>query len=237
MSLIFSQLFQKEPSFTPRFINIMSTIDSFFHSHPMYGVQPSGDGWFKAEDDCRYRFMAIDAMGHGLQAHAVTERVTERMHWMTQRSMRMPELPDCVAELHQALLKTESISAQAAVTVVDLSKSFNRITSVAVGNVSGSAITKNKSTTINCHRGMIGGIIPESIGIHEIPVDDDFMLVFTTDGLVHSKALTYLQERLELKRIHELDLEIEVKKIVAQFGSQYDDSSCGIVRSISAADQ
>lgn len=210
----------------------MPTIDHFFYSQPMKGVYPSGDGWFTAEDDCRYRFTAIDSIGHGLEAYAVTLRLIERMKWIVQRSTRMPELPELISELHHDLCDVKNINTQAAITVVDLDKTSNTIQSVAIGNVSCSLITQNKTTAINSCSGMVGGRIPASININKICVEDDFMIVFTTDGLSHGEVMTYLQERIDMNN---LDPKIEVTKIVSQFSGLYDDSSCGIVRVFSHA--
>jgi serine/threonine protein phosphatase PrpC len=155
----------------------------------------------------------VDVLGHGPNAYelAVKIRAFLEAEWQN-------EVIDTMMRLHEAI--QGSIGAAAGLASLDLASGRLRYT--GIGNT---VVRKfgDSSTRLPSTDGIIGGRM-RSPREHELQLGKTEVLTFYTDGIT---------DRFELNEYPQLIYESPrsvARKIVRNFGKQYDDATCLVVR-------
>lgn len=208
----------------------MELLDANFFSRPLGLINPSGDGWQLSQDRAQYRIICMDAIGHGAGAHQIVEEIQKASKWMNKRSSQLQELSCYLRNLHDLLKRKNSVSAQAAITAIDIDKGSQQLRYIAIGNVDASFVSRGGLHKLGNLRGMLGGRLPRTLEIQAISIEESGFIVVTTDGVTHRDSVRHIQAKLWARGLTNMRSSDEARTVVELFGSKYDDSSCGLVK-------
>lgn len=140
---------------------------------PMAGEMVCGDNLAWEINGDRCMVMAVDGLGHGIQAAEAAEEAVRvfRLH-----SAESPA--NLISRLHDALKKTRG----AAAAVAEVRTLAGTLVYAGVGNISGTIISHTLGRSLISHNGTLGHVMPR---VQEFKVEwpKDGILVMHSDGL------------------------------------------------------
>lgn len=156
-----------------------SAVDAGCLCAPVQGESVCGDGLAVYGHDRRYMCIAVDGLGHGLnaaEATAVAVRVFQ------ENSDKTPER--IVHRLHSALRATRG----AVVGVAEIDLERRKIRYCGVGNISGSILGDGKSQSLVSHNGTVGHLMTRTAEL-EYDFPPKSILILHSDGVTSQWSL------------------------------------------------
>jgi hypothetical protein len=182
-------------------------------ARPCFGELVSGDAAIVQSRNGSLFLAMVDVLGHGPNAYELAVQIRAFLEEEWQE-----DVTSTLLSLHEAI--RGSIGAAAGLACLDLASGRLRYT--GVGNT---VIRKfgNRSMRLPSNDGVIGSRM-RSPGEHELQLDKAELLLFYSDGV---------KDRFELEEYPQLIYESSrtvARKIVRNYGKQYDDATCLALR-------
>lgn len=187
-----------------------------------------GDGLISLQRDGTLRLMLADGIGHGPHAHRVVAQLGEHFRWVCGRSSTMPDLADCMRDLHQ-LLKAQQQTDQAAVALVDVNTDSAQIAGLSVGNVKVHSLAPGLEFSFPCLNGMVGGHLPRQLPVLVRPCAPEALLTLHSDGVSSRALLQYLGTLVSSGYRSRLGAQAVADAVLRGCGKTSDDASCAVV--------
>lgn len=185
---------------------------------PYPGERVSGDGWayHQTSDGCNV--LLVDGLGHGVMA---AEAAEEAVKIFRERAERSPG--DILSYVHDALKKTRGAVA----AVAQIRTDEGVLIYAAVGNISGSLLSRQTSRSLFSHNGTLGVATPR---IQEFRVD------WPNDGIfiMHSDGLTSRWDLSSYSGLLARHAAIIGGALLRDFRRQRDDASVVVVKALPA---
>jgi anti-sigma regulatory factor (Ser/Thr protein kinase) len=137
------------------------------------GEDVCGDAWAVWWSQERTRVVVADGLGHGEDAAAASRKAISVFFKETR-----VELPELIEDMHKAMQSTRG----AAVSIAEINLAERTLSYVGIGNVSGTIIRPEKSTSMVSHNGTVGVQFRKARAF-SYPYSPDAMLVMYSDGL------------------------------------------------------
>jgi anti-sigma regulatory factor (Ser/Thr protein kinase) len=138
------------------------------------GETSCGDAWAAMPDNENYVIIAIDGLGHGIDAH---EAAVEAVLAFTGNMSVDPAL--ALKIIHQEIKKTRG--AVGAIAVINTKN--NNLTFCGIGNIAGKVLSLETGKSLISYNGILGHNIPNTINNHNFSWSDSSMIVMHSDGL------------------------------------------------------
>lgn len=140
---------------------------------PKSGEEVSGDAWAVEQCDDRYLLLVSDGLGHGPLAAEASQQAIRVFQAHTDLSS-----PEMMKVIHAALRSTRG----AALAIAEISLQQRTLHYTGIGNIAGSLVTSERSTSMVSHNGTVG---------HEVRKIQAFPYTWMPGGLLimHSDGL------------------------------------------------
>jgi serine phosphatase RsbU (regulator of sigma subunit) len=193
--------------------NKWPTLDIGIYSRPYFGERVNGDWAFVSQEEALLFIGIIDGTGHGPKAKKVVTIVKEilREQWSS-------DLDSTMQRLHKNLNST--LGAAVGISVLNLETLQLKYS--GVGNTVFRKLGQNPERLISVE-GVVG-IRMRNPSNQRVQVNKGDILLFYTDGV---------KENFDINAIPNINTHsatFAAKKIVQTFGSQYDDSTCIVIK-------
>ena len=147
-----------------------------------------GDSWAMRVEGNKCFFLVADGLGHGEHAEIASQKAAEVFLENTHLL-----LPDLMRELHINLKETRGAVGNAA--VIDMES--KTLAYCGVGNISGRVLLGGETgKSVISYNGILGHNIPSSLHNHEIPWNNNSVLVLHSDGIKSKWDLTKYKDLL-----------------------------------------
>lgn len=182
---------------------------------PCMGQGPvSGDRALFWRDKVRWRALVVDVSGHGQQAQAVAERISEAAPLDGTRA-----LTEVVTSLHRLLQGTVGAAAMA-VEIFRIAPAVWRLTAAGVGNVR-LWVDADPLWQFDGQPGLLGSHLPLIVRLHERRLGPHDRVVIVTDG-IRSEARAHIRKAVPNARNLAADL-------LDRYARPHDDATCVVV--------
>ena len=149
---------------------------------PIRGETECGDGWAAESWGARTIILAVDGLGHGVNA---SDAAKEAVRIFRENARRSPT--DILDLLHRGLRSTRG--AAAAVAEVDLGRRMVRY--AGLGNIAGWVVNDDSMRAMVSHSGIVGHQV-RKIQAFEYPLPQGGVIILHSDGLSSKwKASSY----------------------------------------------
>ena len=142
---------------------------------PFPGETVSGDGYFIKRFPDYEIFGVIDALGHGRDAHAVTQECLK----VLERHCR-EDLFEVVTKCHQGLRNTRG----AAMALARVARGGRKLEHISVGNVDTRVYNSPQPTRPFCFNGTLGMALEHGCRPQEYAIARGAIIVMCSDGIV-----------------------------------------------------
>ena len=185
-------------------------IEFAHYNRPFLGERNSGDLPFLHEDESYRYAVLIDALGHGEEAYLMAETVGRELvrYWS-------PDPSKMISYLNDRLSK----NIGAAIGVLVISKNTMKFIYAGLGNIRCKVIGQESTTNLTSTDGILG-MRYRSTKNQEGLLSSGDLILMCSDGV---NSLDNIQN---WKRFGPLKCTTIVRRIVNEFGTDLDDSSC-----------
>lgn len=196
---------------------------------PFHGNPPCGDAWYCRDESDGLQLMALDAIGHGHQAHAVATFAIAQMERITGDPFRAWSVEESLLMLDQTMRK-RGTDYLAAVAMFNVHRVTGILSGGNVGNLEAYLLNEEGIIHLHATNGMIGGILPARIDIFEKSLAPGSCLVIHSDGVSSTGMRQFLQELQSSRMFLSRSSEQLASQAVEWYGKSHDDASCTILR-------
>lgn len=203
-------------------------IVSGYAACPFQNSPPCGDGWLSLGFGTRQRLMLADGIGHGTTAHRIVTTLSQHLSWLCSDRTPMPDLEECLLDLHR-LLEQEISDSQAAVALVDVDRERRELDVAIVGNVQVHYLTPELKLHFPSMSGMVGGRFPRQVHSTRTSIQPASLLAMFSDGLDAAAAARHLSNLHARSTGHGMQMQAEAQTMLQRFGLPSDDASCGLL--------
>ena len=190
---------------------IALNIGSYLRS--CFGERLIGDAIITHEVDEFSYFVVIDGIGHGPTAESISSEIVTYL-----QSNWIPNPSQLIENVHSHMLG--SAGAVIGISLVNLKKST--LTFAGLGNIS-CKILSDKNTQMVSADGLLGSRY-RSVSNSEIKIKRDDLIVMHSDGVSSTAQIS------EMPKLRALSPKVLAKLIVQDYGSEFDDASCLVVK-------
>ena len=182
---------------------------------PYLGERHSGDAFVYHEDSSYIYIALIDALGHGIEAYhmSVELKAAIEVNWTTDPSDTIKKVGAMLAN-----------SVGAAIGVLVIEKGVGKFSYAGLGNISCKLISE-KNHDLRSSDGILGMRNRSTTTISGIIRSNDLFIL-------HSDGVSNLSKVENWDKYKYLKCVTISRKIVRELGTDYDDSSCAVVKCV-----
>lgn len=141
---------------------------------PYKGEKESGDAWGFKKVDNQYAVIAVDGLGHGIDAHSAAKIAVESFMGLNTSSPS-----EMLKTIHPATKRTRG--AVAAISIIDFKN--NQLNYCGIGNISGKIWSKDASKSLVSYNGTVGYAVPTKFFDHKHDWNGTNILILHSDGI------------------------------------------------------
>jgi serine/threonine protein phosphatase PrpC len=183
-------------------------------NRPFLGERVSGDLPYIHEDDYFKYAVLIDGLGHGEAAHLIAEEIGRELvrYWSPNPSLMIANLNDSLPN-----------DIGAAIGVLVVNKNTLKYIYSGLGNIRCKVIGRESTRELTSSDGILG-MRYRSTKNQEGVLDPGDMVLLCSDGVSKFNDIT------NWNRFKSLKTNTIVRRIVNQYGTDLDDSSCVLLK-------
>ena len=191
-------------------MDIEVKIEDAYYNRPFLGERNSGDLPILYQDEVYHYAVLVDGLGHGEEAYAMSEVIGDKIKrcWSSNPS-------NIISDINNHLDKTIG----AAIGVMVINKNTLKFFYSGLGNIRCKVIGREITTNLTSSDGILG-MRYRSTKIQNGILSSGDMVILCSDGV---NGLDNIQN---WNRFGSLKCTTIVRRIVNQFGTDLDDSSC-----------
>ncbi|PIQ22841.1 MAG: stage II sporulation protein E [Cytophagales bacterium CG18_big_fil_WC_8_21_14_2_50_42_9] len=142
---------------------------------PKTGETKCGDAWALREELNKSHFLVADGLGHGEFAEIASQSAVEVF-----RETKQMGPSEVIRTIHQAIKRTRG----AVGNVATINLESKTLSYCGVGNIAGRIISGHEGTkSIISYNGILGHNIPTTMHNHDLPWNNNSVLILHSDGL------------------------------------------------------
>jgi serine phosphatase RsbU (regulator of sigma subunit) len=205
------------------------SFDVGYAEMPFQGNPPCGDAWYCRNEPERLQLMALDAIGHGHQAHAIATFAIAEIERITGDPFRAWSVEDSLLMLDRKM-RSRGNDYLAAVALFNVQRATGTLSGGNVGNLEAYLLNEEGIIHLHATNGMIGGVLPSRINIFEQSLAPGSCLVIHSDGISSTGMRQFLKELQTSRMFLSRSADQLAAQAVHLFGKSHDDASCAILR-------
>jgi len=191
----------------------MAVPDIGVYSRPYFGERMNGDWAFVAQSNDMLYIAIVDGTGHGLKANKVSSIAKEIIKEQWSKNLN-----HTIKRLHEKL----STTLGAAIALSTLNLKTYALEYIGVGNTVFRKIGHNSVRFVSVE-GVVG-VRMRNPNLQKVFIEDGDILLFYTDGIKEGFDID------EIPNIARHSASLTAKNVVQTFGSQFDDSTCIVIK-------